>query len=221
MRFLRGLFAIPVLILISPILLILGAIILVAETPSGSLRALFGAEVSRYGLGGGFSRFMQRIFVPTYKHHVQSFVLGAAGILVVTVGLRGLGVLPVLIVYIALALEFTLLLLWAITVYFTEEEEITENGGKKAEQVLTADQTEALALSIRQLGKQIELLEMRLHATESRFEQLAGVDVSLRQISERMNAMSSEQLNIAVRREFERMIAELARRTQEGAARRE
>jgi hypothetical protein len=221
MRFLRGLFAAPVLILISPILLILGVIILVAETPSGPLRTLFAGEVSRYGLGAGFGRFMQRVFVPTYKHHVQSFVLGAAGILVVTVGLRGLGVLPVVIVYIALGLEFTLLVLWAITVYFTEEEEITENGGKKAAQLMAADQTESLALSIRQLGRQIELLESRLRTTEARFEQLAGVDVSLRQISERMNAMSSEQLNIAVRREFEQLIAELARRTQEGAARQE
>jgi hypothetical protein len=209
------------LILISPVLLILGLIILVAETTSGPLRTLFAAEISRYGFGAGFGRFMQRIFVPTYRHHVQSFVLGAAGILVVTVGLRGLGVLPVLIVYIALALEFTLLVLWAITVYFTEEEEINENGAKKAQQeLLTAGQTEALALSIRQLGKQIELLESRLRTTEARFEQLAGVDVSLRQIAERMDAMSSDQLNLAVRREFEQLIAEIGRRAQETGTRR-
>jgi hypothetical protein len=222
MRFLRTVFFAPVLVLISPVLLILGLIILVAETTSGPLRSLFSAEIGRYGLGAGFGRFMQRIFVPTYKHHVQSFVLGAAGILVVTVGLRGLGVLPVLIVYIALALEFTLLVLWAITVYYTEEEEITENGSKKgSQQALAPDKTEELALAIRQLGKQIELLESRLRTTESRFEQVAGVDVSLRQIAERMDAMSADQLNLAVRREFEQLIAELGRRTQGAATRQE
>jgi hypothetical protein len=222
MRFLRALFYVPILILISPVLIILGLVILVADTGSAPLRTLFAAEIRRYGLGKGFGRFMQRIFVPTYKHHVQSFVLGAAGILVVTVGLRGLGILPVYIVYIALALEFTLLVLWAITVFFTEEEEITENGEKKApQQPLTADQTEELALSIRELGKQIELLESRLRSTEMRFQELAGVDASLRQIADRMNVMSADQLNLAVRREFEQLVADISRRVQESGTRRE
>jgi hypothetical protein len=222
MRLLRALFYVPILVLISPVLLILGLVILVAETSSAPLRALFAAEIRRYGLGRGFGRFMQRIFVPTYRHHVQSFVLGAAGILVVTVGLRGLGVLPVYIVYIALALEFTLLVLWAITVFFTEEEEITENGGKEAaQQPLTADQTEELALSIRELGKQIELLESRLRTTEMRFQELTGVDASLRQIADRMNVMSADQLNLAVRREFEQLVADIGRRVQEAGTRRE
>jgi hypothetical protein len=222
MRLLRALFYVPILILISPVLVILGLVILVADTGSAPLRSLFAGEIRRYGLGRGFGRFMQRIFVPTYKHHVQSFVLGAAGILVVTVGLRGLGILPVYIVYIALALEFTLLVLWAITVFFTEEEEITENGGKKApQQPLTADQTEELALSIRELGKQIELLESRLRTTEMRFQELAGVDASLRQIADRMNVMSADQLNLAVRREFEQLVADISRRVQEAGTRRE
>jgi hypothetical protein len=212
MRILRTLFFLPVLILISPVLVILMFIILTAETKSGPLLRLFRAEVHAFGLGRGFGRFMQKVFVPAYKHHVQSFVLGAAGVLVVTVGLRGLGILPVVIVYLALALEFTLLVLWAITVYFTEEEEITENGGTLS---LIGDQAagnEKLVGAMKDLGAQIALLEQRLRMTEARFEQLASLNGSLQELAGRLNALAGDQLNLAVRREFEQILLEMRKR---------
>jgi len=214
MRLIRGLLFTPVIILISPVLIVLGIIILAAETKSGPLRLLFADEVRAYGLGNGFGRFMQKIFVPAYKHHVQSFVLGAAGILVVTVGLRGLGVLPVLIVYLALALEFTLLVLWAITVYFTEEEEITENGKTFVHMAPPAASTgnDKLVASLNTLSSQMALLEQRLRMTEARFEQLGALNSSLQDLASRMNTLVGDQFNLAVKREFEQMLAELANR---------
>jgi hypothetical protein len=213
MRFIRGLLFTPVIILISPVLVVLGVIILAAETKSGPLRLLYADEVKAYGFGRGFGRFMQRIFVPAYKHHVQSFVLGAAGVLVVTVGLRGLGVLPVLIVYLALALEFTLLVLWAITVYFTEEEEITENGKTLAHKAPAVDPNkDTLVVSLKELSGQIALLEQRLRMTESRFEQIGALNTSLQDLALRMNTLVGDQFNLAVKREFEQILAELAKR---------
>jgi hypothetical protein len=218
MRFVRGLLFTPVVILISPVLLVLGVIILAAETKSGPLRSLFADEVRAYGIGIGFGRFMQKVFVPAYKHHVQSFVLGAAGVLVVTVGLRGLGVLPVVIVYLALGLEFTLLVLWAITVYFTEEEEITENGktlAHMAPPTAGGAGNDKLVASLNALCGQMALLEQRLRMTEARFEQLGALNSSLQDLTVRMNSLVGDQFNLAVKREFEQILAELAKRASE------
>jgi hypothetical protein len=217
MRFVRGLLFTPVIILISPVLLVLGVIILAAETKSGPLRSLFADEVRTYGFGIGFGRFMQKIFVPAYKHHVQSFVLGAAGVLVVTVGLRGLGVLPVVIVYLALALEFTLLVLWAITVYYTEEEEITENGKTLVHMAPPPANTgnDKLVASLNALSSQMALLEQRLRMTEARFDQLGALNSSLQDLTVRMNTLVGDQFNLAVKREFEQILTELAKRASE------
>jgi len=214
MRVLRAIFFAPVVLLISPVLVVLGVIILAAETRSGPLRVLFFDEVRTHGFAVGFGRFMQKVFVPAYKHHVQSFVLGAAGVLVVTVGLRGLGVLPVYIVYMALALEFTLLVLWAITVYFTEEEEITENGKTLVHMTtpITPVNNDKLIASIKELSGQMALLESRLRMTETRFEQLSSLNNSLQDLTSRMNTLVGDQFNLAVKREFEQMLAELGKR---------
>jgi len=216
MRFIRAIFFVPVVLLTSPVLVILGIIILTAETRSGTLRELFGDEVRAYGFFTGFGRFMQKVFVPTYKHHVQSFVLGAAGILVVTVGLRGLGVLPVLIVYLALALEFTLLVLWAITVYYTEEEEITENGATLVHKTQPGDNSAALVASIKELGSHISQLDNRLRMMESRFDQLGTMNGSMQELATRMNSLVGDQFNLAVKREFEQLLTEMAKRASGG-----
>jgi len=212
MQVVRALLFAPVLVLISPVLVVLALIILIAETRSGPLRTLYQREVRTHGLSDGSGRFMQKVFVPSYKHHVQSFVLGAAGVLVVTVGLRGLGVLPVELVFFALALEFTLLVLWAITVYFTEEEEIIENGAELAHAKGRDENNDTLVRSIKELSGQIALLESRMRMTESRFEQLASLNGSLQELASRMNAIVGDQFNLAVKREFEHILVDLGKR---------
>ncbi len=212
MRVLRGIFYIPVFVLILPVLLVLGVIILSAETASGPLRLLFQDEVRAYGLRNGFGRFMQKVFVPAYRNHIQSFVLGAAGVLVVTVGLRGLGILPVEIVYLALALEFTLLVLWAITVFYTEEASITENGKTLVHMAHADDGNAKLIATMRDLSGQIALLENRLRITEERFAQLGPLNGSLQELATRMNSLIGDQFNARVRQEFEQLLAELGRR---------
>lgn len=221
MKFIRAILFLPILFFISPALLILGVIILLMDTKEGPLRSLLADEVRAYGLDVGFERFMQNIFIPTYRHNVQSFVLGGAGFLVVTVGLRGLGVLPVTIVYFSLGVEFMLLVIWAITVYFTPEEPITENPAvlvhqtHPVQQPVTPDRSDRMVATMKELSAQLALLESRLRTTESRFEQLGNLDSSLQELSTKLNLLVSDQFNLRVRKEFELLVAEMGQRLAE------
>lgn len=223
MAFFRFLFFLPILVLASPALLVLGLIILVADTREGPLRTLLADEIRKFGFLEGFRRFMQRVFLPAYGHAVHSFVLGAAGFLVVIVGLRGLGMLPIELVFVALGVEFTMLLVWAVTEYFREEEPITEypsvlihgkdvaaeQNPAKAQQV----EFDKLVRALSDTTAHLALLESRLRMTESRFEQLSKLDNSMQELATKLNLLVSDQFNLRVRREFEQLVTELGSRT--------
>jgi hypothetical protein len=212
MRYIRALLFLPILVFISPALIILAIIILLMDTKEGPLRTLLWDELQAYNVGEGLERFMQNVFIPTYKHNVQSFVLGGAGFLVVTVGLRGLGVLPLGIVYVALGVEFTLLNMWAITVYYTEEEPITENPAVLVHQAAAQDKNEKLVSGMKELSAHLALLENRLRVTETRFEQLGALDASMHELSTKLNLLVSDQFNLRVKREFDQLLTELSQR---------
>ena len=214
MRLIRGILFIPILLFASPALLLLCGIIVLLETKHGPLRSILAAETRTHGFGEGFRRFMQNVFVPTYKHNVQSFVLGAAGFLVVTVGLRGLGVLPLEYVYVALAVEFTLLIMWAITTFFTVEEQAVPDHRKPAVQAQAYDdKAEKLVSTMKELGAHLALLENRLKMTETKFEHLGKLDTSLQGLSSKLNLIVSDQFNLRVKREFDQLLTELSHRT--------
>jgi hypothetical protein len=215
MRFVRTLLFFPILIFVSPALLLLALVILIMDTKEGPLRVLLMDQVRAYGVALGFERFMKNVFIPTYAHNVQSFVLGAAGFLVVMVGLRGLGVLSVELVYVALAVEFTLLLMWAITVYYTPEEPITESEDDLVHQEHPepAIDLEPLCNGMKELSAHLALLENRLRSTESRFEQLGKLDDSIQELAAKLNVIASDQFNLRVKKEFDVLLAELSQRT--------
>jgi hypothetical protein len=212
MRLLRMLFFIPVLLFVSPALLLLAGVIVLLETKQGPLRSILFSEIRSYGYAQGFRQFMQNVFVPTYKHIVQSYVLGAAGFLVVTVGLRGVGVLPLEYVYVALAVEFTLLIMWAITVFFTTEDQTVSDHRKAVLQPLYDDKTEKLVNTMKDLSAHLALLENRLKMTETRFEHLGKLDGSLQGLSSKLNLIVSDQFNLRVKREFDQLLLELSQR---------
>ncbi len=223
MAFFRFLFMLPILVLVSPALLILGLIILMMDTREGPLRTMLADEIRKFGIREGFRRFMQRVFLPAYGHAVHSFVLGAAGFLVVIVGLRGLGMLPIELVFVALGVEFTMLLVWAVTEYFREEEPITESPsvlvhGKDVSAALEPHRAQEAEMQklIRALSDttaHLALLESRLRMTESRFEQLSSLDSSMQELATKLNLLVSDQFNLRVRREFEQLVTELGSRT--------
>jgi hypothetical protein len=219
MAVIRSILFIPVLICALPALIVLYVLILIGEVNEGPLRKLYAAEIRKFGFRAGFRRFMQNIFVPAYRNHTQSFVLGAAGFLVVAVGMRGLGALALEWVYAALGVEFMLLTLWALTMYFAPEEKMSEealaNGKTNGKHGFPVQDPKELAESVRELSTHIAFLERRLAATETKFESLGKLDGAIQTLSTRLNLLVSDQFNIRVRKEFEGLLAEMSRRAQE------
>ena len=210
MRFIRAILFLPILVLVSPALLLLGFIILIMENGKGTLRSLCAMEIRTRGFGSGVRRFMETIFVPNYRNHIQSFVLGAAGFLVVAVGLRGMGVVPVSFVYAALAVEFTLLTVWAVTLYFTVED--TKHVESIVTPPLRSEKTQELVDGMKELSTHIAFLERRLAVTEVKFEHLGKLDSSMQTLSTRLNLLVSDQLNLRVKREFDQILTDLVQR---------
>lgn len=74
----------------------------------------------------GLRLYMTRHFAERYSNNVQGFAYGGAAILIVIIGIRGLKFIPPTqpsILLAAIALEFTMLLLLATTLFYTEEEQ--------------------------------------------------------------------------------------------------
>lgn len=74
----------------------------------------------------GLRLYMVRHFSEHYSNNVQGFAYGGAAFLIVIIGIRGLKFIPATepsILLAAISLEFVMLLLLAITLYYTEEEQ--------------------------------------------------------------------------------------------------
>ena len=74
----------------------------------------------------GLRLYMVRHFSEHYSNNIQAFAYGGAAILIVVIGIRGLKFIPPTqpsILLLAISLEFTMLLLLAVTLYYTEEEQ--------------------------------------------------------------------------------------------------
>ncbi|HLX11832.1 MAG TPA: hypothetical protein VKS81_03370, partial [Bacteroidota bacterium] len=122
-KLIKFIFFIPIVVLASPGLILMFATIFVVEDEEGKpIRYEFMSDISKKGFVKGFTQFMQDRFIKMYKNNIQGFVVGAAGFLVVAVGLRSLGILPTEVVYVALGIEFTLLLVYGTAMYFTKSE---------------------------------------------------------------------------------------------------
>lgn len=74
----------------------------------------------------GLRLYMTRHFSEKYSNNVQGFAYGGAAILIVIIGIRGLKFIPPTqpsILLAAITLEFTMLMLLAVTLFYTEEEQ--------------------------------------------------------------------------------------------------
>jgi hypothetical protein len=186
-KLIRVLLAIPMVIFVSPALLLLIFAMLVFETQEGTLRELFWLEVKAYGLIDGFKRFMQKIFIPTYKNTVQGFVLGGAGFLVMTVGLRSLGVLSTEFVYAALGVEFMLLLVWGTMTYYTPLEQGAE--GTVHQEVSSSSTMQALSAGLKELNRQLGLLEARMKASEGKQDHFVNIQATLQTLVQKIETV--------------------------------
>jgi hypothetical protein len=208
-KLVKGLVMIPIFIFALPALVILALVILILETEEGSLRELVMLEVQAYGLARGFGRFMQKIFIPSYSNNIQGFIIGGAGFLVVTVGLRSLGILPTEVVYVALGVEFTLLLIYGTMTYYSIEEAKEAVIAKVGEREVASavDRHETLIHSIKELSGQITQLATRLKTAEAKVDQLGKVDATLQNIYGKLDTIVGEQSALRLNKEFSEKFA--------------
>jgi hypothetical protein len=76
----------------------------------------------------GFRIYMRFFFTQNYSNIILGLVYVGAAVLIIIIGLRGLKFIPATepsLVFFSLGLEFSLLLLFAITIMFSKEEEET------------------------------------------------------------------------------------------------
>ena len=205
MKAIRMILFIPIVVLALPAILIIVAIVLLAESKEVPLRNVLAFETKRYGFARGVKQFMQKVFIPTFRYNIQAFVLGGAGFLVITVGLRGLGVLPLELVYVSLSLEFTMLMLWAITVFFTASD--LEEGLKTGAIVVPTPPLEKNPELIKALGTvtaRFDQLGMRIAGLEMKMAQMDSLDGTIRGLSSRLDVVASDEFVQRFTKEFEK-----------------
>ena len=204
MKAIRMLLLIPTVVLALPAILIIAVIVLLNERREAPLRSVLTYETRRYGFTRGIERFMQKVFIPTFRYNIQAFVLGGAGFLVITVGLRGLGLLPLQLVYVSLGLEFTMLMLWAITVYFTPEDpdEAPKTGSFVAPPP-PLEKNPELIKALDTVSAHFDQLGMRIAGLEMRMGQMNALEGSIRDLSSRLDSVTSDEFLQRFTKEFE------------------
>jgi hypothetical protein len=145
------------------------------------------------------------VFIPTFRYNIQAFVLGGAGFLVITVGLRGLGVLPLELVYVSLSLEFTMLMLWAITVFFTASD--LEEAPKTVTPVhapLPLEKDPELIKALGTVTGQFDQLGIRIAGLEMKMAQMNTLEGTIRGLSSRLDVVASDEFVQRFTKEFEK-----------------
>ena len=193
-KLVKIIFYIPIVILASPGLIILSVAILTVETGEIPLRNFFFSDIRRYGFRKGFSVFMRENFIKAYKYNIQGFVVGAAGFLVVAVGLRSLGILPKEVVYVALGIEFMLLIVYGVSMFYTiDDKNGTSNVAEKQ------DPQEKIAAALAQLTNQFTQMHSLMQKADTRAEKPSNLEATLRSLGE---TISSRQMNPAESKEM-------------------
>ncbi len=101
-----------------------------------NLKAAQDWQHARWKIGSALRLYMAHHFTEKYANNVTGFAYGGAAILIIVVGIRGLKFIPAnrpSIMMMAILLEFSLLALMAISLFYTEEEERMDKMLKKME----------------------------------------------------------------------------------------
>lgn len=91
---------------------------------------------NRFRIFSGLRLYMAHHFTEKYSNRVTGFAYGGAALLIIAVGVRGLKFIPATrpsLILFAILMEFTMLALLAITLFYTEEEERMDKMLKKME----------------------------------------------------------------------------------------
>ncbi|MCS6808612.1 MAG: hypothetical protein NZ661_07365, partial [Candidatus Kapabacteria bacterium] len=101
-----------------------------------NLKAAQDWQKARWKIMPALRLYMAHHFTERYANNVTGFAYGGAALLIIVVGIRGLKFIPAArpsVMFFAILLEFTLLALMAVSLFYTEEEERMDKMLKKME----------------------------------------------------------------------------------------
>lgn len=127
---------------------------------------------NHFMFGKGLRLYMAHHFTERYANNVTGMAYGGAAFLIVAVGIRGLKFIPPTkpsFILLAIFLEFTMLSLLAVTLFYTEEEERMDKMLKKMEdanrsqlEALRGQQADIHQLSNALVGQTSQIIKDRI-----------------------------------------------------------
>ena len=164
----------------------------------------------------GLRLYMVRHFSEKYSNNVQGFAYGGAAILIVVIGIRGLKFIPPTqpsILLAAITLEFTMLTLLAVTLFYTEEEQRMDKLIRDLEESSEGQKFELINLvrtsqqQQRDLASMVDYIQRQTGDLKRMADALTGankeyiVQVAQRAVAEYITQERSEEITEKVIRE--------------------
>lgn len=171
------------------------------------LKAALEWQRNRLRIGSAIRLYMAHHFTEQYSNNVTGLAYGGAALLIVAVGIRGLKFIPPTrpsLILGAIFLEFSMLLLLAFTLLYTEEEERMDKMLKKMEDasrsqldILQEQQRDIRLFVDKLIGESSEMIKRRVEQAIS--EHLSNDEAMREKISkaivENLRIGFKEQLN--------------------------
>ena len=180
------------------------------------VRAANEWKQSRFLVFKGLRLYMTRHFAEKYSNNVQGFAYAGAAILIVVIGIRGLKFIPPTqpsVLLAAITLEFTMLMLLAITLFYTEEEQRIDKLIRNLEESSEGQKFELINLvrtsqqQQRDLASMVDYIQRQTVDLKRMADALTGankeyiVQVAQRAVAEYITKERSEEITEKVIRE--------------------
>ena len=164
----------------------------------------------------GLRLYMTRHFAEKYSNNVQGFAYGGAAILIVIIGIRGLKFIPPTqpsILLAAITLEFSMLVLLAVTLFYTEEEQRMDKLMRNLEESSEGQKYELINLvrtsqqQQRDLASMVDYIQRQTENLQRMADALTGanreyiIQVAQRAVAEYITAETSREITEKVIRE--------------------
>jgi len=164
----------------------------------------------------GLRLYMTRHFAEKYSNNVQGFAYGGAALLIVIIGIRGLKFIPPTqpsILLAAITLEFSMLTLLAVTLFYTEEEQRMDKLMRNLEESSEGQKYELINLvrtsqqQQRDLAAMVDYIQRQTDNLQRMADALTGanreyiIQVAQRAVAEYVTAETSMEITEKVIRE--------------------
>jgi hypothetical protein len=164
----------------------------------------------------GLRLYMTRHFAEKYSNNVQGFAYGGAAFLIVVIGIRGLKFIPPTqpsVLLFAISLEFTMLCLLAVTLFYTEEEQRMDKLIRNLEESSEGQKYELINLvrtsqqQQRDLASMVDYIQRQTDNLQRMADALTGanreyiIQVAQRAVAEYITAETSREITEKVIRE--------------------